>query len=107
MEIERAIRELLVIELAYHEEGDDGSDAGKMRLVEPYRLFVGKKRKDVVLLRAWQIDGFSQKGGLPDWRTLPIDNISDVRVLRTHFIPRSDRDAMLESLDIARTIIAV
>jgi len=103
MEIERAIRERLVLELRYHEDSEPEEPG--TRLVEPYVLYSDHRGRQ--MLRVWQVDGFSIRGNLPDWRTFHTDSLSEVEVLRTHFIPRPDRQAMLQGLDMAATIASI
>ncbi len=60
----------------------------KARIIDPY--LIGTTTAGNEALRAYQIGGYSEKGGLPDWRLFTLKKISGVEVLDTSFAVRSD-----------------
>ncbi|WP_394831004.1 hypothetical protein LVJ94_31290 [Pendulispora rubella] len=55
---------------------------GLVRIVEPHDY--GLKKGEAQLL-AYQIGGQSSSGGLPEWRWLKVDKMSDVSLLEATF----------------------
>ena len=70
-----AIRQKKVIEFQYKD---------RIRIVEPYLIGVHKDTGNE-LLNAFQIDGDSESGNLPDWRLFKTDRINCLKVLDRPF----------------------
>jgi len=89
-DLERAIRERLVVELSYD---------GGMRIVEPHVLF--EDQEGCHLVRMWQVDGFSHEPwSLPQWRCFFVDKLAELQVLRSHFGTRPDAKQGLEGATV-------
>jgi len=69
-----AIREKRLIEFFY-ENG--------VRIVEPFACGYGKKGN--LLLRAFQVEGYSKSGNPSGWKLFRVDKISQLRILEETF----------------------
>lgn len=58
------------------------------RIVEPHTFGVSKKGNDT--LSAYQIDGSSDKGSVPDWKQFTISKIESMKILNETFIQERD-----------------
>ncbi len=56
---------------------------GKVRIVDPYLVGINKKGNEA--LRAYQVGGYSESGGLPAWRLFVLSAISNVEILDASF----------------------
>jgi hypothetical protein len=56
---------------------------GGTRLVYPHAL--GELTNNRLTLSAYQVGGFSQSGNLPQWRSFPLENISNIQINDDHF----------------------
>lgn len=56
---------------------------GRERLVDPY--LIGTTTAGNEVLRAYQVGGYSERGGLPAWRLFTLRGISGVEILDTSF----------------------
>jgi predicted DNA-binding transcriptional regulator YafY len=74
----RAIRERHVVELRYDR------DAGS-RIVCPHVLYEAGDGKEYV--DAYQVEGQTRSGALPDWREFDLSKIRRLDVLATEFAP--------------------
>src|SRR5579884_2650862 len=70
-----AIQNRLLVEFEYH---------GLPRIAEPHDYGVVEENKAPKLL-AYQIEGKSRSGTLPDWRFFEVPDIRQIRVLRKKF----------------------
>ncbi len=57
---------------------------GNKRIVDPY--LVGINTKNNTMLSAYQVDGYSDTGHLPNWRLFNINQISGVEILDSTFM---------------------
>jgi len=69
-----AIENRLMLRLSYN---------GGQRLIEPHCYGEGNKGHD--LLRVFQVDGFSVRGGIPDWRLFIVNKVSDLTLTNIEF----------------------
>ncbi len=61
----------------------------RSRVVEPYLIGVHEE-EDEKMLRAYQVEGESESGGLPDWRLFRLQQISRLKVSDENFTPRRE-----------------
>ena len=73
-EIINAIENYNLIEFSYN---------GHYRIVEPHTYGINHKGND--MLAAYQIDGTSDKGDVPDWKQFNTDKISGLKILEDNF----------------------
>ena len=59
-----------------------------VRVVDPY--LIGTTTAGNETLRAYQVEGYSERGGLPAWRMFTLKKISGVEILETSFTIRPD-----------------
>lgn len=57
------------------------------RVVEPYLIGVHREENEK-MLRAYQVEGESESGGLPDWRLFRLQKISGLQIKGENFTPR-------------------
>ena len=82
----RAIASRREIELFYKRAG---SATGR-RMVAPHALFRSGDGRH--FLHAFQTEGVSDRGGLPDWRSFALESIAGATILSAQFEPREDYD---------------
>lgn len=85
-EIFEAIEANRKLELEYRREG---SAPGK-RTVEPHALYRGGDGR--LLLFAFQKEGPSNSGGVPDWRRFAVESLEQLRVSESEFTTREEYD---------------
>ena len=91
--IQTAISEKKIIEFDYH---------GYHRIAEPHIYGILDGEHDILV---FQIDGESSSGGLPQWRRMHLNEISNMRITDQRFPgPRSNPSGKHSSFD---TILAV
>jgi predicted DNA-binding transcriptional regulator YafY len=56
---------------------------GHHRVVEPFTYGITPKGNEV--LRAYQTDGTSESGAVPDWRLFSVNKIEGLVILDSHF----------------------
>jgi len=56
---------------------------GRERILDPY--LIGTTTAGNEALRAYQVGGYSERGGLPAWRLFTLSAISNVKILDTSF----------------------
>ncbi|MCA9540994.1 MAG: WYL domain-containing protein [Myxococcales bacterium] len=56
---------------------------GGQRRIEPHVLGLSKSGR--LLLRAWQVEGFSKSGEGPGWRLFDVDEIGEIKPTRERF----------------------
>ncbi len=61
---------------------------GQVRVVDPY--LIGTTTAGNETLRAYQVGGYSERGGLPAWRMFTLKKISAVKILDTSFMIRPE-----------------
>ena len=61
---------------------------GQVRIVDPYLIGITTAGNET--LRAYQVRGYSERGGLPAWRIFTLKKISGVEILNTSFTIRPD-----------------
>ena len=76
---------------------------GYHRIVEPH-VYGNKFRKDGMMV--YQIDGESSSGGLPDWRRMKLEGITNMKVLDKTFLGRRPVKGMYSSWDMIHLIVA-
>ena len=59
-----------------------------VRVVDPY--LIGTTTAGNETLRAYQVEGYSERGGLPAWRMFTLKKISAVKILDTSFMIRPE-----------------
>jgi len=62
---------------------------GGTRVVEPYCYGIHKDSDNYVLC-AYQLSGYSESGGLPDWRLFIVPKISSFKITNTEFLGSRD-----------------
>jgi hypothetical protein len=62
--------------------------AGTQRLVEPHAVYIGSNNRGFVDF--YQLDGYSESGGLPGWRRFALSDVAAVEPLDETFEPRPD-----------------
>ena len=61
---------------------------GNKRIVAPHGIF--STSEGTKQLCCFQYSGFSESGGLPNWRNFHIDNITGIKILQERFTKRKD-----------------
>ena len=79
--LKRAIRQNKVISFFY-----SCDDQPRFQIVEPHQVESDENGQPV--LRAWLLDGWSQKS--KGWREYPLCKVAEVSVLPNRFAPRQD-----------------
>lgn len=75
-----AIRDRRIIEFSYK---------WRSRVVEPYLVGVHHEEQEL-MVRSFQIEGESESGGIPDWRTFRLRKISGFERTEKKFDPRME-----------------
>ena len=77
--VRKAISDRLQLEVEYQGKGK----AQGLRVIDPHALF--RTGDDRLFLHAFQVDGASSSGDIPDWRQFDLAEISAVKLLTSHF----------------------
>ncbi|HWM63342.1 MAG TPA: WYL domain-containing protein [Solirubrobacterales bacterium] len=77
--VRHAISNRLRLEIEYHGKGK----AQGVRIIDPHALF--RTGNDRIYLHAFQVDGASSSGDIPDWRQFDLAEISIVELKKSHF----------------------
>jgi len=59
----------------------------RSRVVEPYLIGIHEDEQEK-MLRAYQVEGESESGGIPDWRLFRLGKISNLQLKDKSFTPR-------------------
>ncbi len=59
----------------------------RSRVAEPYLIGIHEEENEK-MLRAYQVEGESKSGGLPDWRLFRLDQISRLKLKDENFTAR-------------------
>lgn len=63
-------------------------NADRPRIVEPYGIFITKKQRPMYC--CYQLGGYSEKNDIPNWRNVPVDQISTVEITTRSFRIRKE-----------------
>jgi len=95
--VDKAIRDHLVVEMPYR---------GGMRICNPYYRAMTPEGEQYVL--AWQIEGSTSSGDLPNWRSFHLSELGDVRLLNTTFnVVDQARDELFERVALTEPLCSI
>lgn len=69
---------------------------GNERMAEPYGIFI--TANGIRCFCVYQTEGYSESGDLPDWRNIPVEDCTDIKVTKEYFEIQSDYNPLNKTM---------